>query len=83
MAGWDDEKARPNFNIEKSWRDAIKVYQAKKRSTLSEYYIRAIKNQMIKDGIFVQDDKNDWYLFFILTNEHTLIIISNINFNWR
>lgn len=54
----NNEKTRQNFDLDKNWRDAIKVYQAKNRSTLSAYYLKAIKAQMIRDGIFVQDNKN-------------------------
>lgn len=55
----NNEKTRQCFDISKSWRDAIKAYQAKNRSTLNAYYLKAIKVQMIKDGIFVEDGEND------------------------
>lgn len=55
----DTEITRQCFDINKNWRDAIKAHQAKNRGTLNAYYLKAIKEQMIKDGIFVEDDKND------------------------
>lgn len=58
MASILSDETRPNFNIKKSWQDAIKIYQIKNNGTLRSYYVKAIKNQMIRDGIFIEDDKN-------------------------
>lgn len=69
MALEKDGYVKPAFRIRKEFNEKLKEYLFyNKKGSISKYVENAVINQLKKDGIISQDDKNWYFMLFDLTN---------------
>lgn len=62
---------RPGFRIRRDINDKLKMYLLKNDlGSVSKYVENAVLKELKKDGIISQDDKNWFYVCFLLTLSH-------------